>query len=69
MVHCRGAGGHVHLLVVGRRIGSELAFHAKVAGQTPDFLLRALHAYAAKDEKPVVVVAVAVADVRLPAIG
>ncbi len=65
MVHRRGAGGRMHLLVVGRRTGGDLVLGGKVAGQTPDFLLPV---FAVKDEISVFVLAMGMgADVRLQA--
>ena len=67
MVQRRGAGGHVHLLALRRRIGGDLALGGKFAGQTPDFL-RPVFVVTVKDEIPAVVLAVGTgADVRLQA--
>ncbi len=65
MVQRRGAGGHIHLLVVRRCMGGDLAHGGKFAGQTPNFLRPVS---AVKDEISVVVLAVGTgADVRLQA--
>ena len=60
MVHLRSTGGHDPLVVIRPRIGGDLAFGRKVAGQTPDFLLPVI-VIVVKDDISLIILAVGTA--------